>query len=110
MFLALPIGVSILKTIAFFNPISDAQCKVFLVSDFSFWFGFSVYKSAKFQLSTSSRSGLAFLDNIRALPLVGFTILFLAILASESCLVPSETPQQLLLFKYGSICTFSHIS
>jgi hypothetical protein len=45
----------------FHPPFFNLWGNIFQVSDFYLWFWRSLYKSAKFQLSTSSRSGLAFL-------------------------------------------------
>jgi hypothetical protein len=59
--------------------------KLLWVSDFTLWFGYSLYKSSKFQPSTSSRSGLAFLDKHKTLTLglsAFFVFLLFAILAS----------------------------
>jgi hypothetical protein len=39
--------------------------QIFWVSNCALWFGRSLYESAKFKLSSSSRSGLDFLDNCR---------------------------------------------
>jgi hypothetical protein len=44
------------------QPISDHWIKMFPVSDISLWFELSLCKSAKYQLSTSSGSGLAFME------------------------------------------------
>jgi hypothetical protein len=67
MVLILPIGASTLKNIIFsvahFGP-SDQN---FLGFVFSFWFGCSLYKSSKFQLSSSSRCGLSFLHGDTAI-------------------------------------------
>jgi hypothetical protein len=44
--------------IGFHSPFWTPWVKIFQVSDFYCWFGRSLYKSAKFQLPSSSRSGL----------------------------------------------------
>jgi hypothetical protein len=50
---------------AFSTHISDPWDNIFRVSEFSFWLGWSPYKSAISQFSTSSRYGLAFLDTYK---------------------------------------------
>jgi hypothetical protein len=47
------------------SPVSNPHGKIFLDSTFSFCFGWSLCKSAKFQLFISCRTGLAFWTNIQ---------------------------------------------
>jgi hypothetical protein len=53
-----------INKIRFRPPFRNSHGKIFRISNFfPLWFGRSLCKSAKFQLSTSFRSGLAFVDN-----------------------------------------------
>jgi hypothetical protein len=54
-----------LKHCIFHTPFQNSQDKAFQVSNVSLWFGWSVCKSAKFQLPTLLISGLAFGRNMQ---------------------------------------------
>jgi len=86
-------------------PISDPRIKMFPVSDISLWFELSLCNSAEYQLSTSSGSGLAFVENH-----ANFHIYWVHHLVSCSSgfrMVFSvlESPQR-FLFKYNKLYNF----
>jgi hypothetical protein len=108
LFLGLPIGVRILKSLAFSFPISKPQGKISQVSDFTLWFGYSLYKSSKFQLSTSTRSGLAFVEK-----LANFHVYWVHHLVScnsgfRIAYSTLEASQQRFVFKYNKLYMFTH--